>query len=82
VLRRTAGTPAVLAEAAFLTNGPEEALLRTPAVQEAEGQAVARAVVRFVTTSDPGSGFVTPYPRTEPAGPGGGAQGCVDPPLG
>ena len=28
-----------------------------------------------------GSGFVEPYPRTEPAGPGGGAQGCVDPPL-
>ena len=29
----------------------------------------------------PASGFVEPYPRTEPAGPGGGATGCVDPPL-
>ena len=37
---------------------------------------------RFVTTTDPGSGFVEPYPRTIPAGPGGGATGCVDPPLG
>ena len=35
----------------------------------------------FLTTKDPGSGFVTPYPRTTPAGPGGGSQGCVDPQL-
>ena len=82
VLRRTAGTPAVLSELAFLTNPPEEALLRQPAVQEVEAAALARAIIRFVSTDDPGSGFVTPYPRTEPAGPGGGAQGCVDPPLG
>jgi N-acetylmuramoyl-L-alanine amidase len=82
VLRRTAGTPAVLSEGAFLTNAPEEALLRTPAVQEVEAQALTRAIVRFVSSDDPGSGFVTPYPRTQPAGPGGGAQGCVDPPLG
>ena len=40
------------------------------------------AIVRFVTSHDPGSGFVEPYPRTEPAGPGGGATGCTDPPLG
>lgn len=82
ILRRSAPVPAVLSEAAFLTNAPEEALLRDPAVQAAEGQAIARAVVRFATTTDPGSGFVEPYPRTAPAGPGGGADGCVDPPLG
>jgi N-acetylmuramoyl-L-alanine amidase len=81
VLRRTAGIPAVLSEAAFITNPPEEALLRTPAFQAVEGQALARAVERFLETSDPGSGFVEPYPRTAPAGPGGGADGCVDPPL-
>jgi N-acetylmuramoyl-L-alanine amidase len=82
VLRRTAGTPAALSEGAFLTNAPEEALLTTPAVQEVEASALTRAIVRFVATRDPGSGFVTPYPRTQPAGPGGGTQGCVDPPLG
>jgi N-acetylmuramoyl-L-alanine amidase len=82
VLRRTAGTPAVLSEAAFLTNPPEEALLRTAAFQEVEAEALTRAIVRFVDSRDPGSGFVTPYPRTQPAGPGGGPQGCVDPPLG
>jgi hypothetical protein len=82
VLRRTAALPAVLSEAAFLSNPPEEALLRTPAFQAVEAEALTRAVARFVDTDDPGSGFVTPYPRTAPAGPGGGAEGCVDPPLG
>ncbi|MDP1819038.1 MAG: N-acetylmuramoyl-L-alanine amidase [Acidimicrobiales bacterium] len=81
ILRRSAGVPAVLSEAAFISNGPEEALLVDPAFQAAEAEAFTRAVVRFVTTADPGSGFVEPYPRTTPAGPGGGAGGCVDPPL-
>lgn len=81
ILRRTHGVPAVLSEAAFLTNAPEEALLRDPAVQRAEGGAIAAAVVRYAASSDPGSGFVEPYPRTAPAGNGGGPQGCVDPPL-
>lgn len=82
ILNRTAGIPAVLSEAAFISNAPEEALLVDPAFQAVEAGAFARAVVRYVTTSDPGSGFVEPYPRTQPAGPGGGAAGCVDPPLG
>jgi N-acetylmuramoyl-L-alanine amidase len=81
ILRRARPVPAVLSEAAFLSNPPEEALLRDPAVQRVEGLAIARAVVRFATTQDPGSGFVTPYPRTQPAGPGGGPDGCTDPPL-
>ena len=33
----------------------------------------------IANTDDPGSGFVIPYPRTEPAGGGGGTLGCVDP---
>jgi N-acetylmuramoyl-L-alanine amidase len=82
ILRRTHGIPAVLSEAAFLTNPPEEAILRDPAVQRVEGDAIANAAVRFATTRDPGSGFVEPYPRTAPAGDGGGPNGCVDPALG
>lgn len=82
VLRRTAGVPAVLSEAAFITNPPEEALLADPAFQEVEAEAITKAIVRFVTTQDPGAGFVEPYPRTQPAGSGGSADGCVDPPLG
>lgn len=81
ILRRSAGVPAVLSEALFLTNPAEAALLARPDVQMAEAEGLARAVARFLTTADPGSGFVEPYPRTEPAGPGGGTQGCEDPPL-
>jgi N-acetylmuramoyl-L-alanine amidase len=81
MLRRTAGVPSTLAELAYISDPPEAALLARPEVQQAEGDAVARGVVRFLTTNDPGSGFVTPYPRTEPAGGGGGPTGCTDPPL-
>jgi N-acetylmuramoyl-L-alanine amidase len=81
ILKRTAGTPAVLLEAAFITNAPEEQLLLDPAFQGAEAEAITRAAVRFVTTDEPGSGYVEPYPRTQPAGPGGGPDGCVDPPV-
>ena len=73
--------PAVLSEAAFISNPPEEALLATTAFQRVEAQALTSAIERFVLTDDPGTGYVTPSPRTEPAGPGGGSAGCVDPPL-
>jgi N-acetylmuramoyl-L-alanine amidase len=81
ILRRTKGVPAVLAELAFISNRPEEALLKRPDVQRVEGEAVARGILRYLNTKDPGSGFVEPYPRDSPAGPGGDASGCVDPGL-
>jgi N-acetylmuramoyl-L-alanine amidase len=81
ILSRSAGLTTVLSEAAFITNPPEEALLTDPAFQAVEAGAFTRAIVRYVTTADPGSGYVEPYPRTEPAGSGGGSSGCVDPPL-
>jgi len=81
VLRRTQGVPAALAELAFISNQNEADLLRTAEVQRVEGDAVARGIIRFLTTTDPGSGFVQGYARTSPAGPGGGSQGCVDPRL-
>jgi N-acetylmuramoyl-L-alanine amidase len=80
MLRETAGVPSALAELAFLSNPPEADLLTRPDVQKVEGEAVARGVLRFLRTQDPGSGFVTPVPRSTPAG-GGGGEGCVDPPL-
>ncbi|HVE93685.1 MAG TPA: N-acetylmuramoyl-L-alanine amidase [Acidimicrobiales bacterium] len=82
MLRQTAGTPSVLAELAFLSNPPEAELLARPDVQKVEGDAVARGIIRFLTTNEPGSGFTEAYPRTSPAGSGGGKGGCVDPPLG
>ncbi len=81
ILRQTGEVTSVLAELAFISNPPEAELLARPDVQKAEGEAVARGILRFLTTDDPGSGYVTPYPRNEPAGPGGGSSGCVDPPL-
>jgi N-acetylmuramoyl-L-alanine amidase len=81
ILRRTQGVPASLAELAFVSNPPEAELLARPDVQQVEGEAVARGIVRYLTTRDPGSGYTTPYPRTTPAGPGGGSRNCVDPVL-
>jgi N-acetylmuramoyl-L-alanine amidase len=82
ILNRSAGVPAVLSEAAFISNPPEERLLADPEFQQVEARALTEAIVRFATTDDPGSGYVEPYPRTQPAGPGGGAGGCDDPPMG
>jgi hypothetical protein len=81
ILRRSGevGVVASLAELAFITNPSEEALLRRDDVRQAEADALARALVRFLRTPDPGSGFTVPYPRVAPAGPGGGTSGCVDP---
>jgi N-acetylmuramoyl-L-alanine amidase len=81
ILRDSHGVDASLSEGLFISNPPEEKLLADLAVQQVEAGALARAIVRFATTRDPGSGFVTPYPRTTPAGGGGGTEGCTDPPL-
>ena len=81
VLRRTQGIPAVLSEAGFITNPAEDALLNTPEFRQAEAEAIADAVVRLVTTDDPGSGYVPTKIAETPAGSGGGTAGCVDPPL-
>lgn len=81
ILRRSfeAGIPATLAESAFISNPAEEALLGREDVRQAEAQAIARALIRFFAGEEPGDVFTEPYPRTAPAGGGGGQQGCVDP---
>lgn len=75
----TRSTPAVISEAAFISNPSEEALLKREDFRDAEAQALSKALLRFLRTEDPGSGFTTPFPRRDPAGPGGGRAGCVDP---
>ncbi|MDP8959388.1 MAG: N-acetylmuramoyl-L-alanine amidase [Actinomycetota bacterium] len=75
VLRR-AQVPAVIAEGAFISNPDEEALLGTPEFRQAYAEAVYRALVRFLTTDDPGSGYTDPYPRTIPAGSGAPLPTC------
>jgi N-acetylmuramoyl-L-alanine amidase len=80
VLRETAGTPSTIAELAFISDPPEANLLARADVQRVEGEAVARGILRFLRTQDQGSGYVTPLPRPS-SDNGGGAEGCVDPPL-
>jgi N-acetylmuramoyl-L-alanine amidase len=81
ILRRTQGTAAALTEVGFVTNPPEEELYKRDDVRKVAGEAVASGILRFLRTSDPGSGFVEPYPREVPAGGGGGADNCQDPAL-
>lgn len=81
IIRQTQGTPGVLAELGFISNPTEEAIYARPDVQQVAGEAVANAILRFLRTPDPGSGYVEPYPREQPAGGGGGVDNCVDPAL-
>jgi N-acetylmuramoyl-L-alanine amidase len=81
ILRRTQGTPTTLLEIGFISRQAEERLYAEPRVQAAVGQAVARGVLRFLTTADPGSGYVTPPRLADDHGLGGGTEGCQDPAL-
>jgi N-acetylmuramoyl-L-alanine amidase len=82
MLRQPGKVVSVLAELAFISNQPEAQLLARPDVQKVEGEAVARGIVRYLTTRDPGSGFVEPYPRIDPPSvPGGTPRPCRDPQL-
>ncbi|MEA2704045.1 MAG: N-acetylmuramoyl-L-alanine amidase [Actinomycetota bacterium] len=80
MLRRPGAVVSVLTEAAFVSNPPEADLLARPDVQKVEGEALARAIVRYLTTADPGSGFTEGYPRTEPPDTSE-PHVCQDPPL-
>jgi N-acetylmuramoyl-L-alanine amidase len=82
ILRRTQGTPTALVEVGFISHAEEERLYVRPAVQQAVGEAVARGVVRFLTTTDPGRGFIDPPRLADDNRSGGGTQNCQDPPLG
>jgi N-acetylmuramoyl-L-alanine amidase len=81
VLRLAPTVVSALAELAYISNPPEAALLARPDVQKVEGEAVARGILRYLTTQDPGSGFTTPYPRGEPPATGPPPPPCVDPAL-
>lgn len=75
ILRR-ALVPSVITEGAFISSESEEALLATPEFRQAYAEAIYRALVRFVTTDDPGSGFTTPYLRTTDVGSGDARPDC------
>jgi N-acetylmuramoyl-L-alanine amidase len=82
MLRQPGKVVSVLAELAFISNPAEAELIARPDVQKVEGEAVAKGIVRYLTTKDPGSGFVEPYPRVDPpGGPAGPGRPCRDPQL-
>ena len=82
MLRQPSPVVSVLAELAFISNPAEAELIARADVQKVEGEAVAKGILRYLTTRDPGSGFVEPYPRVDPpGGPGGPSRACRDPQL-
>ena len=84
VLRRTAGITSVLSEAGYLSNPAEAELFARPEVQQAEAEAIARGLTRFVLGESADASAFSPAPPStgSSGGSGGGAEGCVDPPLG
>lgn len=88
MVRQPKGVAAALAELAFISNPAEADLLADPDVQRVEGEAVARGIIRFLTTADPGSGYVDggnmpTRPRTGsgPRPDPNDWSGCDDPSL-
>ncbi|HEX7095442.1 MAG TPA: N-acetylmuramoyl-L-alanine amidase [Acidimicrobiales bacterium] len=81
VLRRTAGVPSVLIEAAYLSHAREADLLARPDVQTAEAAAIARGILRYLTTDHPGSGYMEPNFRGYGSSGGGTFANCTDPKL-
>lgn len=77
-LLRRAQMPAAIVEGLYLSEPQEEALLGTDAVKQAYAEGVYRAVVRFLTTEDLGSGLRDPEPYPEVRTPTG-TSACVVP---
>lgn len=75
------GVSATLAELAYLSNPAEADLLADPDVQRVEGQAVARGILRFLTTAEPGSGYVEGGPMPPRPRVGGPRSGSPDDPC-
>jgi len=76
-LLRRSHRPMAISESMFLSEPREASLVARADVRAGLGKAIADGIVAFTTARDPGSGWVTPYPRA--ADPGGGGSTCVDP---
>lgn len=79
VLRRPE-VPSVLVEALYLSGEVEAELLRGEAIREAEAEAIASAIVAWVSTEDSGGGQIPTLVSDESSGGGGGTGNCSDPP--
>ena len=76
---RLSDVPSVIVEGVYLSNATEEALLATSEFRQAYADAVYRALVRFVTTDQQGSGFVETFPFTGGLSSGRPAGTCSVP---
>lgn len=74
---RLSEVPAVIVEGAFISNETEETLLGTIEFRQAYADALYRALVRFMTTDDPGSGFIETEPFTGSLSSGAPVQSCT-----
>ena len=80
-INRYPATPSALAEFAYLSNPTEALLLSTSEYRQTAADALALAIVRYLQTDAPGSGFIDEPRLFTPSGLTGGSDGCVDPPL-
>lgn len=78
---RRPSVPSVLVELAYLSNPPEALVIGTAEYRQAAAAALAQGINRYLTTEDPGTGFISEPRLTEPSADTGGSDGCVDPPL-
>lgn len=76
---RHPNTPTALIELGYISNPSEAALYDTPEYAPLAGEAVAAAIEEYLTTDEPGSGFVRG--RVFNPQPGVGFNVCVDPEL-
>jgi len=81
ILRRTPDLVTVLTEAMFISTEAEAKLLAKPETLQTEAVALADAIERWFTTTDPGTGFVDGIVFRGDLGNGGGTEGCEDPVL-
>jgi N-acetylmuramoyl-L-alanine amidase len=77
---RSPETVSVLAELGYLSHQPEAELFATHEYVEVASTALADAIEAYLTTEDPGAGFVS-EPRVFNPQPGIGSDVCVDPDL-
>jgi len=73
--------PVALAELAYIANPSEAVLIGTDEYRQAAAEALAAAIIRFLSTDEPGAGFVDNPRLFNPSGDTGGTTGCIDPPL-
>ena len=67
--------PAVIVEGIYISESEEEALLDTDAFRQSYADGVYRGIVRFLTTTEEGTGIRAPEPFPDDAGTVAGS-GC------